>query len=109
MQATQSEISPQPNPEPSNEIVHKIAQYIVENPVCVFMKGTKKYPECNFSKTVCRILKFYGVTFKDINVMADANLRQGVKDFSHWPTIPQVYIKEEFIGGLDIIKEMHED
>ncbi len=84
----------------------KIENLITENEVCLFMKGTPDAPQCGFSMTVSNILKHLNVNFKGINVLEDENLRQGIKTFSDWPTIPQLYIKGEFIGGCDIIKEM---
>ena len=85
-----------------------INQIIKENDVCLFMKGTPEAPQCGFSMAVSNILKHLNVKFKGINVLEDENLRQGIKDFSDWPTIPQLYIKSEFIGGCDIVKEMFE-
>jgi monothiol glutaredoxin len=73
------------------------------------MKGTKTVPECNFSKYVCAVFHLYGIPYKDVNVSLDTNLKQGLKEFSSWPTVPQVYIKGKFIGGYDIIKEMHKE
>lgn len=76
------------------------------NDVVLFMKGTKTMPQCGFSSRVTQILTFMGVDFKDVNVLADAALRDGIKTFSDWPTIPQLYVKGEFVGGCDIITEM---
>ena len=90
------------------EIKEKIQKLIKENDVCLFMKGTPDSPQCGFSMTVTNVLKHLNVNFKGINVLEDENLRQGIKDYSDWPTIPQLYVKEEFIGGCDIIKEMFE-
>ena len=74
------------------------------------MKGNKKMPRCGFSNYTLQVLKFYGISkFKDIDVLQDENLRQQIKEYSNWPTIPQLYIKQQFIGGSDIIKEMHQD
>ena len=84
----------------------KIENLIKENEVCLFMKGTPDAPQCGFSMTVTNVLKHLNVNFKGINVLEDENLRQGIKTFSDWPTIPQLYIQGEFIGGCDIIKEM---
>ena len=89
-------------------IKEKIKNLIDTNEVCLFMKGTPENPQCGFSMAASNILKHLNVTFKGINVLEDDNLRQGIKDFSDWPTIPQLYIKKEFIGGCDIIKEMFE-
>ncbi len=88
----------------------QIAKWVADNNVCIFMKGTKKMPQCGFSRYVVVLLNTYGVKeFKDVNVLADETLRQTIKDYSNWPTIPQIYIKGQFIGGCDIMKEMHED
>ncbi|MDG1281006.1 MAG: Grx4 family monothiol glutaredoxin [Pseudorhodobacter sp.] len=76
------------------------------NDVVLFMKGTKMMPQCGFSSRVAGVLNFMGVEFADVNVLADADIRQGIKDFSDWPTIPQLYVKGEFVGGCDIITEM---
>ena len=81
---------------------------INNNDVCLFMKGTPDAPQCGFSMAVSNILKILNVKFKGINVLENEQLRQGIKEFSDWPTIPQLYIKEEFIGGCDIVKEMFE-
>tara|TARA_B100000427_G_C15189631_1_gene455414 strand:- start:195 stop:506 length:312 start_codon:yes stop_codon:yes gene_type:complete len=86
----------------------KIEDLIKNNDICLFMKGTPDSPQCGFSMAVSNILKHVNVKFKGINVLEDENLRQGIKDFSDWPTIPQLYIKGEFIGGCDIVKEMFE-
>ena len=86
----------------------KIQSLISENDVCLFMKGTPDSPQCGFSMAVSNVLKHLKVNFKGINVLEDENLRQGIKDFSDWPTIPQLYVKGEFIGGCDIVKEMFE-
>ena len=90
------------------EIKDKINNTIKENDICLFMKGTPDSPHCGFSMAVTNILKHLNVKFKGINVLEDENLRQGIKEFSDWPTIPQLYIKGEFIGGCDIVKEMIE-
>ena len=90
------------------EIKDKIKNLINEHEVCLFMKGTPEAPQCGFSMAVANVLKHLNVKFKGINVLEDDNLRQGIKDFSDWPTIPQLYIKGEFIGGCDIVKEMFE-
>ncbi|GDX35833.1 glutaredoxin [Alphaproteobacteria bacterium] len=89
-----------------NDIFSKIQQTIDNNPVVLFMKGTQDFPQCGFSAVVVQILKNHQVNFLDINVLSDPEIRQGIKDFSDWPTIPQLYIKGEFIGGCDIVKEM---
>ena len=85
-----------------------IQEHIDNNDVCLFMKGTPDSPQCGFSMAVSNVLKHLKVNFKGINVLEDEQLRQGIKDFSDWPTIPQLYIKSEFIGGCDIVKEMFE-
>ena len=90
------------------EIKEKIENLIKDNEVCLFMKGTPDAPQCGFSMAVTNVLKHLNINFKGINVLEDENLRQGIKDFSDWPTIPQLYVKAEFIGGCDIIKEMFE-
>ncbi len=79
---------------------------ITANDVVLFMKGTKDAPQCGFSSRIAGVLNYMGVTFKDVNVLADEGIRQGIKDFSDWPTIPQLYVKGEFVGGCDIITEM---
>ena len=86
-----------------------ISKEIDSNEVCLFMKGTPDAPQCGFSMAVSNMLKILEVNFKGINVLEDQNLREGVKVFSDWPTIPQLYIKKEFVGGCDIIKEMYEN
>ena len=90
------------------EIKEKIKNLINDNQVCLFMKGTPDAPQCGFSMAVSNVLKHLNVDFKGINVLEDENLRQGIKDYSDWPTIPQLYVKQEFIGGCDIVKEMFE-
>jgi|TARA_A100001388_G_C28617684_1_gene426021 monothiol glutaredoxin len=86
-----------------------IQDHIEKNDVCLFMKGTPEAPQCGFSMAVSNLLKILEVNFKGINVLEDQSLREGIKVFSDWPTIPQLYIKKEFIGGCDIIKEMYEN
>ena len=86
-----------------------ISSQIENNEVCLFMKGTPDAPQCGFSMAVSNMLKILNVNFKDINVLENENLRQGIKEFSDWPTIPQLYIKKEFVGGSDIVKEMYEN
>ena len=86
-----------------------IQEHIDNNEVCLFMKGTPDAPQCGFSMAVTNILKILEVNFKGVNVLESQNLREGIKTFSDWPTIPQLYIKNEFIGGCDIIKEMYEN
>ncbi len=84
----------------------RIETIINENDVVLFMKGTRKMPQCGFSSRVAGILNYLQVNFKDVNVLEDDDIRQGIKDFSDWPTIPQLYVKNAFIGGSDIITEM---
>ena len=86
----------------------QIKSEIENNEVCLFMKGTPDSPQCVFSMAVNNVLKHLNVNFKGINVLEDNNLRQGIKEYSDWPTIPQLYVKKEFIGGCDIITEMFE-
>jgi len=91
----------------TNPVFERIRQDIAQNDVVVYMKGTPVFPQCGFSAAVVQVLSQLGVKFKGIDVLTDPSLRQGVKDFSQWPTIPQLYVKGEFIGGCDIIREMH--
>ena len=89
-------------------IKEKITEEISSNNVHLFMKGTPLFPQCGFSSTVVQILTYLEVSFSSTNVLEDENLREGIKEFSNWPTIPQLYVKGELIGGCDIIKEMFE-
>ena len=91
------------------DIKNEIKKLIDTNNVCLFMKGVPDAPQCGFSMTVSNILKHLNVNFKGVNVLDDQNLRQGIKEFSDWPTIPQLYIKGEFVGGCDIVKELFEN
>ncbi|MDC0164483.1 Grx4 family monothiol glutaredoxin [Candidatus Pelagibacter bacterium] len=91
------------------EINKEIENLINENDICLFMKGTPDAPECGFSMAVTNVLKHLNVKFKGVNVLENEILRKGIKEFSDWPTIPQLYIKKEFIGGCDIVKEMFEN
>ena len=91
------------------EIKEKIKSLIENNEVCLFMKGTPDAPQCGFSMAVTNVLKHLNINFKGINVLEDEDLRQGIKEFSDWPTIPQLYVKKEFVGGCDIVKEMFEN
>ena len=84
----------------------QIEETVKANDVVLFMKGTKEMPQCGFSSRVAGVLNYMGVEFSDVNVLADEGIRQGIKDYSDWPTIPQLYVKGEFIGGCDIITEM---
>ena len=86
-----------------------IKSEIENNDVCLFMKGTPDAPQCGFSMAVSNMLKILEVNFKGVNVLADQKLREGIKVYSDWPTIPQLYVKNEFIGGCDIVKEMYEN
>ena len=90
----------------TNDLIKK---EIENNEICLFMKGTPDAPQCGFSMAISNMLKILEVNFKGINVLENQNLRQGIKEFSDWPTIPQLYIKKEFIGGCDIVKEMYEN
>ncbi|WOI57172.1 Grx4 family monothiol glutaredoxin [Palleronia sp. LCG004] len=83
-----------------------IKETVTNNDVVLFMKGTKTMPQCGFSSRVASVLNFMGVEYADVNVLADEGIRQGIKDYSDWPTIPQLYVKGEFVGGCDIITEM---
>lgn len=85
---------------------NQIKETVTSNDVVLFMKGTKSMPQCGFSSRVAGVLNFMGVEFADVNVLADEDIRQGIKDYSDWPTIPQLYVKGEFVGGCDIITEM---
>lgn len=84
----------------------QIAEMVKSNDVVLYMKGTKEMPQCGFSSRVAGVLNYMGVEFSDVNVLSDENIRQGIKDYSDWPTIPQLYVKGEFVGGCDIITEM---
>ncbi|MEO0680621.1 MAG: Grx4 family monothiol glutaredoxin [Pseudomonadota bacterium] len=90
----------------ANPIFETIQSDIDANDVVLFMKGTKSMPQCGFSSRVAGVLNYMGVEFLDVNVLADDEIRQGIKDFSDWPTVPQLYVKGEFVGGCDIITEM---
>tara|TARA_B100001057_G_scaffold206440_1_gene207208 strand:- start:60 stop:392 length:333 start_codon:yes stop_codon:yes gene_type:complete len=92
-----------------DQIKKTIQNHIDTNEVCLFMKGTPDAPQCGFSMAVSNMLKILEVNFKGINVLEDQSIREGVKIFSDWPTIPQLYIKKEFVGGCDIVKEMYEN
>ena len=91
------------------QIKDQIENEISNNEVCLFMKGTPDAPQCGFSMAVSNMLKILEVNFKDVNVLENEHIRQGIKEFSEWPTIPQLYIKKEFVGGCDIVKEMYEN
>ena len=83
-----------------------IDETVKANDVVLYMKGTKSMPQCGFSSRVAGVLNYMGVDFTDVNVLADEGIRQGIKDYSDWPTIPQLYVKGEFVGGCDIVREM---
>ena len=89
-------------------VMEQIKNTLNENPVVIFMKGTPDFPQCGFSMAVSNMLKILEVKYKGVNVLEDQSIRDGVKTFSDWPTIPQLYIKKEFVGGCDIVKEMYE-
>lgn len=90
----------------TNPVFERIQQDISENPVVLYMKGTPMFPQCGFSAAVVQVLSDLGVKFKGIDVLVDPSLREGVKQFTNWPTIPQLYVKGEFVGGCDIVREM---
>lgn len=91
-----------------NPVFDTIRKDITDNDIVLYMKGNAQMPQCGFSFQVVQVLNQLGVTFKDINILEDAELRQAIKDFTNWPTIPQLYVKGEFIGGCDIVREMYE-
>lgn len=91
---------------PHQDVQDWIRKTIADNDVVLFMKGTKSMPQCGFSGQVAQILNYMGVQFKDVNVLEDMSVREGIKAFTNWPTIPQLYIKGEFVGGADIVREM---
>ena len=90
----------------ADDVMSEIEQEINANKVLIYMKGTPVFPQCGFSATVVQVLSHLGVKFKGVDVLPDPGIRQGVKDFSNWPTIPQLYVKGEFVGGCDIVREM---
>ena len=93
----------------NEQVKDLISKEINENEVCLFMKGTPDAPQCGFSMAVSNMLKILEVKYKGVNVLEEQSLREGIKEFSDWPTIPQLYIKKEFVGGCDIVKEMYEN
>ena len=93
----------------NDQVKDLINKEITENEICLFMKGTPDAPQCGFSMAVSNMLKILEVKYKGVNVLEDQSLREGIKEFSDWPTIPQLYIKKEFVGGCDIVKEMYEN
>ena len=90
------------------DVLARIQNDIETNPVVLYMKGTPVFPQCGFSAQVVQVLSLAGVKFKAFDVLSDDELRQGIKEFSHWPTIPQLYVKGEFVGGCDIVREMYQ-
>jgi monothiol glutaredoxin len=88
------------------DVSNQIKETVGANDVVLYMKGTKEMPQCGFSSRIAGVLNYMGVDFADVNVLADDGVRQGIKDFSDWPTVPQLYVKGEFVGGCDIITEM---
>ena len=90
------------------ETLETIKQQIQENAMLLYMKGTPQFPQCGFSAAVVQALTLIGVKFKGIDVLQDSEIRDGIKEFTNWPTIPQLYVKGEFVGGCDIVREMHE-
>lgn len=91
-----------------SDVLQRIDQTVKSNDVVLFMKGSSKMPQCGFSATVVHILDRLGVDYQDVNVLTDPEIRQGIKDYANWPTIPQLYVKGEFVGGCDILREMFE-
>lgn len=91
-----------------NLMFERIEKEIKDSDVVLYMKGTAAFPQCGFSSLVVQVLSQLGVPFKDVNVLEDSELRQGIKDYTNWPTIPQLYVKGEFVGGCDIVREMYQ-
>lgn len=91
----------------SRDVMAEIKQEVDENPIVLYMKGTKEFPQCGFSAAVVQVLNSYGVAYKDVNILADEEKWMALKTFSDWPTMPQIYIDGQFIGGCDITREMH--
>ncbi|GAB5471643.1 MAG: Grx4 family monothiol glutaredoxin [Rhodospirillales bacterium] len=92
-----------------NKIFERIKDEVSESDVVLFMKGTPVFPQCGFSAAVVQVLNHLGVKFKSVDVLQDPGLRQGIKDYSNWPTVPQLYVKGEFVGGCDIVREMYQE
>jgi monothiol glutaredoxin len=92
----------------TNPAIDQIKKDIGENDVVLYMKGTPQFPQCGFSAAVVQVLNHFGVPYKGVNVLADQGVREGIKEFTQWPTIPQLYVKGEFVGGCDIVREMAE-
>jgi monothiol glutaredoxin len=93
----------------SDSVLEQIEQVVKENDIVLFMKGTPEFPQCGFSQRVAAMLSSYNIPFAAVNVLLNEDIRQGIKDYANWPTIPQLYVKGEFVGGCDIISEMHEN
>jgi len=93
----------------SPDVKQQIETTLAASPVVLFMKGTKSFPQCGFSASVVEVLKRLGTDFKDVNVLADPALREGIKEFSSWPTIPQLYVNGKFVGGADIVRELFQN
>ncbi|MBC7371165.1 MAG: Grx4 family monothiol glutaredoxin [Bdellovibrionaceae bacterium] len=93
----------------ANTTTERIQQLLNENEIVLFMKGTQSFPMCGFSSRACAILQDIGVSFKDVNVLEDEEIRNGIKEFGNWPTIPQLYIKKTLVGGSDIMMEMYQN
>ena len=93
----------------SDSVLEQIEQVVKENDIVLFMKGTPEFPQCGFSQRVATMLSSYNIPFAAVNVLLNEEVRQGIKDYANWPTIPQLYVKGEFVGGCDIISEMHEN
>ncbi len=91
-----------------SDVKQRIQELVQKSDVVLFMKGTKSFPQCGFSNAVVEVLKREGVPFETVNVLSDPEIRQGIKEFSNWPTIPQLYVKGKFLGGCDIVTEMHQ-
>ena len=91
----------------SNEVFDRIRQDITQNEIVLYMKGSAVFPQCGFSAAVVQVLDNLQLKYRDIDVLSDPSLRQGIKDFTNWPTIPQLYVKGEFVGGCDIVREMY--
>lgn len=92
-----------------SEVKQKIETMLTENPVVLFMKGTQSFPQCGFSARACAILQDLGVKFLDVNVLEDEAIRQGIKEYGNWPTVPQLYVKKQLVGGSDIMMEMYQN
>lgn len=104
-----SDFQPKVKKEINDEnVMQHINELVTNNDILLFMKGTKEMPRCGFSNYLIQVLKFYKVNFKDVNVLENEVLRNSVKEYSNWPTFPQLYVKGELVGGCDIVKEMHE-